>query len=66
MKKLAWIGDAKRRVRDFPEAARGEAGHQLWLVQAGRNPDDWKPMPSVGAGVREIRIRETSGAFRII
>jgi phage-related protein len=52
MKKLAWLGDAKRRVRDFPEVARGEAGHQLRLVQMGRDPDDWKPMPSVGAGVR--------------
>ncbi len=29
-------------------------------------PDDWKPMKTVGPGVREIRIRDTSGAFRII
>lgn len=28
--------------------------------------DDWKPMPSIGAGVREIRIREAIGAFRVI
>jgi phage-related protein len=32
----------------------------------GRDPDDWKPMPNIGAGVREIRIRDPSGAFRII
>ena len=30
------------------------------------DPDDWKPMKTVGPGVREIRIRDASGAFRII
>jgi len=66
MKPLSWVADTKRHVLDFPEAARGEAGHQLWRVQTGRDPDDWKPMPSIGSGVREIRIREASGAFRIV
>ncbi len=66
MKGIAWVGDAKRQVQDFPDTARSEAGHQLWRVQMGRDPDDWKPMPSIGNGVREIRIREASGAFRIV
>lgn len=35
-------------------------------VQKGRDPADWKPMKTVGAGVREIRIREEEGAFRVI
>jgi len=43
-----------------------EAGHQLYQLQSGEDPDDWKPMSSVGAGVREIRIRDKSGAFRIL
>lgn len=30
------------------------------------DPDDWKPMNGVGAGVREIRVRDTSGAFRVM
>lgn len=45
---------------------RREAGYQLDLVQGGRDPDDWKPMNTVGAGVREIRIRDAAGAFRVI
>ena len=32
----------------------------------GRDPDDWKPMPSIGAGVREIRIRDEASAFRVV
>jgi phage-related protein len=46
--------------------ARREAGLQLFKVQEGEDPDDWKPMETVGAGVREIRIREKSGAYRVM
>ena len=46
--------------------ARRDAGYQLDQVQQGRNPDDWKPMSTIGQGVREIRIREADGAFRVI
>ena len=44
-------------MRAFPAAARRIAGHQLRRVQQGLEPNDWKPMPGVGLGVREIRIR---------
>ena len=36
------------------------------MVQVGRDPDDWKAMPTVGSGVREIRVRDEAGAFRVI
>jgi phage-related protein len=50
----------------FPQAARREAGYQLDRVQHGREPDDWKPMSTVGRGVREIRIHDAAGAFRVL
>jgi len=53
-------------LRAFPLTARREAGHQLDQVQNGREPDDWKPMNTVGQGVREIRIRDEAGAFRVL
>jgi phage-related protein len=53
-------------LRDFPKSARREVGYQLDQAQHGADPDDWKPMASIGAGVREIRIRDESGAFRAI
>jgi len=46
--------------------ARRAAGYQLDRVQRGLEPDDWKPMPAVGPGVRELRIRDRAGAFRVI
>jgi phage-related protein len=39
---------------------------ELRAVQRGLEPDDWKPMVTIGSGVREIRIRDASGAFRIV
>lgn len=66
MKRIVFLGDSLARLRDFPDEARIDAGHQLYQVQNGLDPDDWKPMKTIGVGVREIRIRERSGAFRVI
>lgn len=55
-KDLYWAGSSLSDLRHFPEDARRDAGHQLHLVQLGLQPDDWKPMPTVGSGVYEIRI----------
>ena len=41
-------------------------GHQLFLVQCGFEPDDWKPMTTVGAGVKEIRVKDVAGNFRVL
>ncbi|QUS39502.1 type II toxin-antitoxin system RelE/ParE family toxin [Tardiphaga alba] len=60
------LGNSKDAVRAFPADARFSAGYQLERLQRGDGPDDWKPMAAVGAGVREIRVREASGAFRVI
>jgi len=66
MKRLEFLGDAIARLREFPEDAKKEAGVQLHKVQQGIEPSDWKPMPTIGPGVREIRIREECGAFRVL
>ncbi len=66
MKPITFLGDSLSRLREFPIAARVEAGHQLNRVQNGLDPDDWKPLKTVGPGVREIGIREDSGAFQVI
>ena len=55
-KPLFWVGASREDVCAFPELVRRGIGHQLWRVQAGLAPDDFRPMPSVGAGVQEIRI----------
>ena len=65
-KPVVFVGTALADLRDFPLPARREAGHQIDQVQRGLAPDDWKPMRTIGIGVREIRLRDASGAFRIV
>ena len=60
------MGSSREDLKAFPADARREAGYQLDKLQRGDDPDDWKPMRSVGQSAREIRIREESGAFRVI
>lgn len=66
MKPVDFCGDALDSLRAFPIGVRREAGYQIDKVQHGQDPDDWKPMKAIGTGVREIRIRDEGGAFRVI
>lgn len=65
-KPVEFWGNSLAELRAFPLAARREAGHQLDQLQNGLEADNWKPMTTVGAGVKEIRIRDAVGAFRVI
>ena len=65
-KPIEFRGSAREDLRAFPQAARREAGFQLDRVQCGREPENWKPMSTIGAGVREIRITDAAGAFRVM
>jgi len=65
-KPLAFIGSSLADLRKFPEEARRDAGFNLNFVQLGLEPSDWKPMKTVGPGVTELRVRDASGAFRVI
>ena len=65
-KPVEFLGDSLDQLRGFPLAVRRDAGFQLDKVEHGMEPDDWKPMTAIGSGVKEIRIRDMSGAFRVI
>jgi phage-related protein len=66
VKPVIFLSGSLDDLRSFPADARRQAGYQLDRVQRGLDPDDWRPMPSIGAGVRELRVRERAGAFRVI
>jgi phage-related protein len=65
-KPATFVGSSLDDLRDFPRGARRETGFQLDKVQRGEEADDWKPMPTVGAGVHEIRVRDDGGVFRMM
>ncbi len=66
MKPLHFLGTAHRNLAAFPESARRRAGYELFMVQSGREPEDFKPLASVGPGAYELRVRDETGAFRVI
>ena len=65
-KSIEFRGTALDDLRGFPQSAMREAGYQLDRVQHGLAPDDAKAMPSIGAGVMELRIWDEAGTFRVV
>ena len=63
---MRFIATARKDLAEFPQSARRRAGYELFMVQVEREPADFKPVPSVGPGAYEIRVRDEAGAFRVI
>jgi len=66
MKEIDFVGNSLDAIKDFPPKAKRQVGHELDRVQRGQEPGDWKPMKSVGAGVREIRVKDEQGIYRVV
>jgi len=66
MKPICFLGNSLDALREFSDDARQDVGYQLDQVQRGQQPSDFKPMPSVGKGVEELRVWDDSGTYRVI
>lgn len=66
IKKLRFLGNSLQNLRKLSVEVRQDAGYQLDKVQCGEQPDDFKPMPSIGKGVEELRLWDNSGTYRVI
>jgi phage-related protein len=66
VKPVIWMGGSREDVRRFPETAQDSLGFELYRVQCGFDPKDWKPMTGIGTGVKEIRVRDEAGIFRML
>ena len=66
MKPIRFLGDSLKCLRQFPEDVRQDSGYQLDQVQRGHQPADFKPIPSVGKGVEELRVWDDTGTYRVI
>ena len=52
------MGGSREEVKRLPEAVQDSPGFELYRVQCGLDPKDWKPMTRVGSGVKEVRVRD--------
>jgi len=65
LKPLEWLGTSRRDIRTFPIRVRQLFGTEQMALQAGFEPADWKPLTTIGQGVREIRVQH-EGQYRVI
>ena len=64
-KRIEWEGSTYKDLCAAPKEVRRQAGYELLQVQYGQEPSDWKPMNTVGKGVKEIRIH-TNNEYRVL
>jgi phage-related protein len=65
MKPLEFLGSSQDDLKNFPAEARRAAGFEIFAVQQGLMPSDWKPMAEVGSGAMEIRVH-VLGEWRVM
>jgi phage-related protein len=65
-RKIVWLGDSRKNIREFPEIVQDILGGQLFSLQDGLIPKDAKPFKSVGSGVFEIALKHNKDAYRCI
>jgi phage-related protein len=53
IKPLVCLGSSRDDLRAFSPDARVRAGFELYRIQQGLEPKNWKPMTTVGRGVQE-------------
>ena len=65
MKNITWLANTHETVKGYSDIVKQQIGYNLDKVQRGLEPHDWKPMSSVGSGVKEIRIHEEN-EYRVL
>lgn len=63
---VVWEGDSREVLCRFPDAVRENLGFQLWQLQIGERPADYRPLPSVGSGVYELRDQDERAWYRVV
>jgi phage-related protein len=63
---VAWEGDSRAVLQSFPEDVRQNFGFELWQLQQGERPGDYRPLPSIGPGVFELRDQDERAWYRVV
>lgn len=66
MREVVWLGDSKKRLKEFPKEVQKAMGGALAAAQFGRTGENVKPFKHVGSGVFEIVERYKKNAYRMV
>ena len=61
-----WNNSVVADYRKFPEDVKQDGGYQLDILQKGSDPEDFKPMPSIGSCAYELRLNDIQNEYRVI
>lgn len=56
-KPVRFWGNSEKALERFPERAQDVLAREIARLSRGEDPLHWRPMPSIGPGAREIRVR---------
>ena len=63
---IAWEGDSREVLQSFPDGVKQNLGFELWQLQQGERPSDYRPLQSIGSGVFELRDQDERGWYRVV
>lgn len=63
---VVWEGDSREVLCGFPQKVRQNFGFELWRLQQGERPMDYRPLPSIGTGVFELRDQDERSWYRLV
>jgi phage-related protein len=63
---IVWEGDSREFLQAFPEDVRQNLGFQLWQLQQGEKPTDYRPLALIGTGVFELRDQDERAWHRVV
>ncbi|MEC4677778.1 MAG: type II toxin-antitoxin system RelE/ParE family toxin [Nitrospirota bacterium] len=66
LKPLIWVGDSRKRLKEFPREAQRTVGRALDFAQRGGMHPSAKPFKGVGTGVLEIIARYDTDTYRAV
>jgi len=66
LRPVEWLGTTRSDIRELRAATQQDLGHELLRVQLGLMPNNYKPMPNIGAGTYEIRVSDLDGIARLL
>jgi phage-related protein len=65
---ISIIKQCEKEIKDFPVIIKEDLADALALLDEGVNLSMplSRPMPSIGSGVHELRLKERSGIYRVV
>lgn len=65
-KPVEWLATTLEDMNNLRDGLQDDLGFNLYLVQIGKTPTSYRPMPSVGPGVYELRAADKDGIARLM